>query len=177
MNNMSNMMDDIEKYAGMWDKALENGVFKDAPKPPERKGSFFGLNQDNSNTSVEDVDTKYWNDVYNQSNYFSGEESEDQMLHEETEPNKEKIKNHAVKMANSHNPQQPEFIGKDQEYFKQNDQLQELTDLKLALEKLEIKMNTDEGNGQATNVQGKIDNLKKQIDDLSDSLNGNRFDR
>jgi len=31
---MSDMMDDINKYAAIWDKALAKGIFNNAPKPP-----------------------------------------------------------------------------------------------------------------------------------------------
>ena len=40
-------MDDINKYADIWDKALAKGIFDGAPKPPapiepEASADFFG---------------------------------------------------------------------------------------------------------------------------------------
>ena len=32
--SMSSMMDDINKYAKIWDSALAKGIFNDAPRPP-----------------------------------------------------------------------------------------------------------------------------------------------
>lgn len=172
MDSIQNWKDDLEKYSGMWEKALEDGVFKDAPKPPAPKSSFFGIDKDYSETPIDDIDSKYWNDVYNQS------VGKEEVITEERLPSKEDIKNHAEKLANSHNPVQLDTVGKDNEYqdeYPNESDLQELIDLKLALEKLEIKMNTDDGLGQKSDVQTKIESLKKQIDELSDSLNGSRY--
>lgn len=168
MDSIESWKDDIDKYSGMWEKALADGVFKDAPKPAAPKSSFFGLDQDYSEVPLDKTDSKYWNDVYNQS------VGKEQILTEESKPSKDDIKNHTEKLANVHNPIRPETVGKDADYSEEIN-LQELIDLKLALEKLEIKMNTDEGLGQKNDVQTKMKSLKKQIDELSDSLNGNRY--
>ena len=45
--SMSSMMDDINKYAKIWDSALAKGIFNDAPRPPvpaepEASADFFG---------------------------------------------------------------------------------------------------------------------------------------
>jgi hypothetical protein len=46
MNPTSDMMADLNKYAAIWDKAVANGVFDDAPKPaatrPSDSTGFFG---------------------------------------------------------------------------------------------------------------------------------------
>lgn len=46
MNPTSDMMDDLNKYAAIWDKAVANGVFDDASKPVAKRTSdssgFFG---------------------------------------------------------------------------------------------------------------------------------------
>ena len=66
-------MDDINKYAAIWDAAQEKGIFKDAPKPPQPRNqddedSFFGADFFGQNRSAEydidepinEVDSKYW---------------------------------------------------------------------------------------------------------------------
>lgn len=173
---MHHFRDDLDKYEAMWNKALEDGLFKDAPKPaePARNVSFFGPNNNEPTNDLQDCDTEYWNNLYKNS-FDSGNEG---LISEETVPSKDDIKRTTEKMANAQNPVVLSSLGKDQEYAKIDDtKLQELIDLKLNLEKLEIKLNTDDALGKKTDVQSKIDGLKKQVDELSDSLNGNRFER
>lgn len=192
---MSDMMDDINKYAAIWDAAQEKGIFKDAPKPPQPRNSndedsFFGADFFGQNRSAEydidepinEVDSKYWANVSRMADpngkYF------DPLIAEESSPAKENLKKSVDKISSSHNPVYPASVGKDQamqitqnwgvggkEHF-------QLEDLKVRLEKLESKLNGLEANsdGPVKSTQDKIESLKKQIDELSDSLNGNRFD-
>lgn len=179
MNSINNMMDDINKYAAIWDDAQAKGIFKDAPKPPvpsesEETVDFFGqyLTDDyNIDRPLNEVDTKYWAQV-------SRMADPNGCLFE----SKEDFKKVADKMAAAHNPVIPTSVGKDQDSKvtqnwavggKEHFQLEEL---KVRLEKLESKLNameTEEKSSKGT--QSKIDELKKQIDDLSDSLSGDRF--
>lgn len=194
---MSDMMDDINKYAAIWDDALAKGIFKDsdaaaAAARQERKSasaedeeeSFFGADFFGQHRSAEydrdeplnEADTKYWAEVSKLAD-----------PHGYTDPlklveSKEDAKKAAEAMAKSHNPINSQSVGKDQdpeitqnwgvggkEYF-------QLEELKVRLEKLESKLNSMETEGKSgKDTQGKIDGLKKQIDDLSDSLNGDRF--
>lgn len=187
------MMDDINKYAKIWDDALAQGIFKDAPKPvqprnPDAENSFFGsdfFGQNNRSSEydidepINEVDAKYWAKMSRMADPLGRYIDP---LNEESVPSKEEIKNSAEKMGASHNPVFPNTIGKDQKPTvtqnwgvggKEHFQLEEL---KVRLEKLESKLNAIESKGDSgTGTQNKIDDIKKQIDDLSDSLSGNRF--
>jgi hypothetical protein len=190
---MSNMMDDINKYAKIWDDALEQGIFKDAPKPaqprnPDAEDSFFGSDFFGQNKSPEydmdaplnEVDSKYWAKI---SRMADRGKYVDPLL-EETIPSKEQTKKVSGKLAGAHNPVYMASVGKDQDVDvtqnwgvggKEHFQLEEL---KVSLEKLESKLNAIESKGDSgSDAQKKIDELKKRIDDLSDSLNGDRLDR
>ena len=49
--------------------------------------------------------------------------------------------------------------------------------MKVRLGKLESKLNSLEGKGEnGKTVQSQIDKMRKQIDKMSDELNGNRYD-
>lgn len=188
---MSSMMDDINKYAKIWDDAQGQGIFKDSPKPvqhrdPDDEDSFFGADFFGQNRTGEydidaplnEVDSKYWRQV----SRMADPNGKYDPLSEESTPEPKKVKDVADKMSNGYNPVYPTSIGKDQEPVvtqnwgvggKEHFQLEEL---KVRLEKLESKLNAIESKGDSgDNAQSKIDNLKKQIDDLSNSLNGDRF--
>lgn len=192
--NMSDMMDDINKYAAIWDAAQEKGIFKDAPKPPQPRNhndeedSFFGADFFGQNRSSEydidepinEVDSKYWAKVSRMADpsgkYF------DPLINEESVPSKENAKKSVEKISGSHNPVYPASVGKDQDMqVAQNwgvggKEHFQLEDLKVRLEKLESKLNGLESNASPVkSTQDKIEGLKKQIDELSDSLNGNRY--
>lgn len=180
-----NMMDDINKYAKIWDSALEKGIFNDAPKPkpanPADEDSFFGADFFGQNRSDEydidaplnEDDTKYWAEVCRMAN-----PNKPTKLNETVAP-KEELKKMVDRVAGSHNPIYPSSTGKDKDPQvaqnwgvggKEHFQLEEL---KIRLEKLESKLNALESKGDSgKETQTKIDNLKKQIDDLSDSLSG-----
>jgi hypothetical protein len=57
--------EDFNNWVDKWDKAVENGIFKDAPKPPSTckktsDDSFFGLQQTNPTDSISSGDSDYW---------------------------------------------------------------------------------------------------------------------
>lgn len=57
--------DDFDNWVDKWDKALADGVFKDAPKipgtaPQTSHDSFFGLQQSNPTDSINSSDADYW---------------------------------------------------------------------------------------------------------------------
>jgi len=190
---MSDMMDDINKYAAIWDDALAKGIFKDsdaAAAKQVRKSaetdeeSFFGSDFFGQHRSAEydrdeplnEADTKYWAEVSKLADPHGY--TDPLKLVESNEDNKRV----ADALAKSHNPIQPNSVGKDQEPEitqnwgvggKEHFQLEEL---KVRLEKLEGKLNAMESEGKSgKDAQSKIDGLKKQIDELSDSLSGDRF--
>lgn len=195
--NDSSFLDDINKYAAIWDAAQDKGIFKDAPKPPQppqprnpdAEDSFFGADFFGQNRSSEydidepinEVDSKYWATVSRMADPTG--KYIDPLMTEESVPSKENIKKSSEKMAGAHNPVYPASVGKDQDMqVTQNwgvggKEHFQLEDLKVRLEKLESKLNSLEAtsDGPAKSTQDKIENLKKQIDELSDSLNGDRF--
>lgn len=189
---MSDMMDDINKYAAIWDAALAKGIFKDAPKPAQPRNldaedsygaDFFGQNRSpeyDGDEALNEVDTKYWAKISKMADPLGKYVDP---LNEEAIPAKETLKKASDAMAGAHNPVYSQSVGKDQDVVvaqnwgtggKEHFQLEEL---KVRLEKLESKLNAIESKGDSgKDTQNKIDSLKKQIDDLSDSLNGSRFD-
>lgn len=57
--------DDFDNWVDKWDKAREQGIFKDAPKLPSTANqtsndSFFGFRQDNHTDSIDSSDAEYW---------------------------------------------------------------------------------------------------------------------
>jgi hypothetical protein len=197
---MGDMMDDINKYAKIWDSALEKGIFKDAPKKVKNsEDSFFGSDFFGQNLSSEyDMDeplnesqTDYWSEVarmagnsYHYSKFLneSKKDVKNESKKDVKNESKKDVKKVADKIGNAHNPVYPNTYGKDQNVDptqnwavggKEHFQLEEL---KVGLEKLESKLNSMDTKGSSTkDVQSKIDNIKKEIDKLSDSLSGNRW--
>ncbi len=105
-------------------------------------------------------------------------------LFQERQLSKQDLANAANKMASSPNPVYPNSLGKDQDLivtpnWSDGKDLIELHNMKISLHALENKLNTAWANQNSKNVgkiQEQIRNLKRQIDDLSDSLPPNIFD-
>lgn len=195
---MSDMMADINKYAAIWDAALEKGIFKDAPKPPQPRNidaeeadgfgggaDFFGQHYSDEydiDRPLNEVDTKYWAAVSRQADPLGKYVDPLANINEEVASKKDAVKKSTEKMGNAHNPVYPYSVGKDQETKvsqnwgtggKEHFQLEEL---KVRLEKLESKLNSIESTGKSgKDTQSKIDGIKKQIDDLSDNLTADRW--
>lgn len=171
------MQDDFNKWCDQWDKALEQGIFKDAPKPhvPTSQiepGSFFGLRNTHSQPEVNDCDVEYWKQVHELS---TGQPS---LLQEQLVVDTKAIAKYAQAAARSPNPVRANTIGKDQNLepgplgvtFSEKD-IETLSELKLQLYELTSKMATFEGEGEsAKKLESQIVNLKDQIDEFSDTL-------
>lgn len=179
---MSDMLDDINKFAKIWDSAQEKGIFDDMPKPakaqPAEDGwgsDFFGQNYSSDvDGPINESEAKYWSQVSRMSDY-------NQSVLSEEVSNKSDKKELADRMAKAHNPVYPNSLGKDQDIkVTQNwgvggQEHFDLEDLKVRLEKLESKLNATETEGKSgKDIQKKIDDIKSQIDDLSDILSGDR---
>ena len=185
------MLDDIEKYAKIWDKAIADGaldVKSDRPvKTSNDEESAFGSDFFGQNYSSEydmdqplnESDSQYWAKICRMAggNYIDP-------LAEETMSTQKDTKANAEKMGNLHNPTYSASLGKDgfdpdkvtQNWGVGGDQHFKLEDLKVRLEKLQSKLNELDAQGKSTkDAQSKIDDINKQIDDLSDSLTGNRY--
>lgn len=182
---MSDMMDDINKFAKIWDNAVQKGLFADAPKPvtstsKEAQSDFFGqylTDEYDRDKPLNEVDTKYWVKLSKKA---------DPLFVEETTAEKSKVNTDAL--ANSYNPIYPNTVGKDQDinvtpnWGVGGKEIEQLEDLKKELYNLEVKLNSminekksDEKDSKGDQIQDKIDSLKKEIDKLSDSLSGDRF--
>lgn len=192
-------MDDINKYADIWDNALKQGIFKDAPKPPtpaepRASADFFGqINPDEYDVDgalhLNEGEVKYWAEM---AKIALDKSSYHMPLNEERTPEKSDIQAASSRLGSTFNPVYPHTIGKDQDLgtpvkVTQNwgvggKELNDLEDLKKRLHELEVKLNSagiikpEKGKKESdsTILKGMKD-LKKDIDDLSDKLNGNNF--
>lgn len=175
------MRSDLEKYQDQWEKALADGVFDgaedDAPKAPVQN-NWFGYSPDLSKTEINDTEADYWKRV------LAGEEEigDEGLLSEESEPTKDELKKMSARAANTHNPVSLQTLGNDQDVVVTQNwgvggkEIEELTEMKVKLEQLESRLNAEEGMGnKGKGISEQINALKKQIDDLSNSLNGNRL--
>lgn len=194
---MSNMMDDINKYAAIWDSALEKDIFKDVPhlgepSPPQESGEssdFFGQylsDEYDPDQPLNEADTQYWAKVSRLADHSQYVDP----LTEETDTSV-KDRKAATKLGGAHNPIYPYSRGKDTEEDRDGKpegikvtqnwgtggkEQAELEQLKVKLEKLESKLNGLMAKGEAPKgVKSKIKSIKKDIDELSDSLSGNRL--
>lgn len=171
--------DEIQKWANVWDKAVEKGIFDGAPKPPTPSSnlgdhSFFGPTNSNSTDSISAPDAEYWKNVYSLSNNSGDYIDPMEMITEVAKAKNPEMGNIASAMAHSPNPVRPDTIGKDQEQFDMTfteKDIEDLSELKIQLHAMEDKINDFEGRGEnAKKYENQITTLKKKIDDLSDSL-------
>ena len=187
---MSNMMDDIDKYSQMWDKAVEQGVFpKETKEVPEDSADddyevgtdFFGTyareDQYDLDRPLNECDVNYWKSVS-----------------EERQVTEKQAKRVANKLGSAFNPVYPNTVGKDQDvgtpahvtpnWGVGGKELNDLEDLKKRLYDLEVKLSSagiikakQKKDNDENTILKSMEDLKKQIDQLSDSLNGNRYDK
>lgn len=179
---MSDMKKDLEHFSKIWDKALENGAFKEKEKDVEPEKTFntdfFGqylTSEYDIDRPLNEVDAKYWAAISREI---------DPLIEQDTT---KQLKASAEAIGNSHNPILPNTVGKDQEInVAQNwgvggEKIQELEKLKVELFDLESKLNSlvsneDSKEEKTNSIQSKIDSLKKEIDKISDTLSGTRFE-
>lgn len=177
---MGDMMDDINKFAKIWDDAVQRGVFGGAasPKPEEQeeeKGAdFFGqyrTEEYDIDKPLNEVDSKYWAILSNKADPLS----------EENNP----LKRVADAIGKAQNPINVNSVGKDQDvnvtpnWGFGGKEIEELEKLKVELHELESKLNSltsKDQDAKVESVHSKIKSLKDEIDKLSDSIAGNRFD-
>jgi hypothetical protein len=184
---MKNIHSDLDKYTDQWEKALKDGFMDDSPHlpPPEAPGhsDFFGQWDGGEDTPLNECDAKYWAQVYELSKGNGPGTAPDPLtaIKEERAATKAELKFVTDKVGNAANPIYPYSAGKDQDMqptanWTDGKELRELAELKKKLEKLESQMNAEEGNGKSgASIQKQIDSMRQKLDDLSDSLNGNRF--
>lgn len=192
---------DFDSWVDMWDKAQNDDEFKKQSKKANEKPldnvDFFGQ-QRYAGEEVEDVDasssdSEYWKKIYRMSSNGDAPDplaDENQVITEDgkqivnprpVKPNlSDKEMGDVAKSAgNSANPISPSSVGKDQNYkpnFADVYQLESLVDLKTNLHELECKLNAGDSLGkskQGQKIQKQIDEMRKKIDDLSDSITPN----
>lgn len=175
---MSDIRTDLDFYQSQWDKALEAGVFKDAPKTMGNNSrvSWFGNINNHEDAGINDSDLDGWKDI---DNMVSGN---DQLLSEERVPEKGRVEKVAKVMGNTHNPVYPQSLGNDsdvvvdQNWGVGGEIIEKLAEMKLELDKLLSRFIAEETMGNKTDkIANQIDALKNQIDELSNSLNGSHM--
>ena len=174
-------MDDINKYAKIWDKALEDGIFNDMPKEKNFNGmglDFFGQSlagEDLGDQPLNEAQIEIWKSLAAVTSLTSGS-----VINEESVPSKDALKNVANKVANSHNPINHTTVGKDSIYQNagvEPDEIKKMEEMKKAMEKLEISLAKMKLNDvKRKKAEKKLMALKEKYNELSDSANGNRFD-
>jgi len=198
MNTTSDMMADINKYAAIWDKAVANGVFDDATKPAvtqpgdDESTDFFGnymSDEDDIDRPMNEVDCKYWAML---SKSAADRSAYELKFNEERKVSKKEAKAASNKLGSTFNPVYSNTQGKDQDVIVTQNwgvggkKLNDLEDLKKRLYELEVKLNSagivtadkkkkKKDSDESTILKGLAD-LKAQIDELSNKLNGNRND-
>lgn len=204
-DNIMSMMDDIDKYAKIWDAAQGQGIFADVPKPrqvgSDEEASFFGADFFGQNISAEydmdtplnEVDAKYWLEV-------SKTADPNRPLMEAAPADEKKVVKVSKKMADDHEPIRRDTIGKDQQRDEKKDdafddenttpvarnwavggkEYKQLEELRKRLHDLEHNLSFIMGKGDSeskiASAKDKIKKLKSDVDELSDSLSGNNKD-
>ena len=190
---------DFDKWTDQWEKALEQGVFNDAPHiappmtPQTAELSYFGPVNANPSEELRDYDAKYWQTVYAMSgdmglapdpiraaeNLIQEErkavELQQQMLNEATEQTIAKV---VKDIAQSPNPVRHGTVGKDQDLTPQSlsqtfseEDIEKLTELKIQLHNAQSMLVSYETEGKSTKAQeSQIANLKQKVDALSDAM-------
>jgi len=163
---------EFDNWCDMWEKAQDKGLFNDAPHAPElnrktSQESFFGPQNTNPTEGPSAADAEYWNNV---NQMAQGEKPE--LLQEG------KLQDYKRGRGYPPNPMYQYSQGKDQELaprqldvtFDEED-IEELSDMKKELHELESQISANDVNGKSTKkLETQIANLKKRIDELSTSM-------
>lgn len=152
----------LEDWAAKWEQAQKKNIFPKredfSPSAKSAETTFFGTLSKAPSGAIKDVDAKYWKDVYRQS-------TGSQVLTED-------------KKILRTNPVHQSSIGPDTDLSSAamgltftEDDIEELSKLKLKLHDLENQLNEFEGRGEnAKKFESQISSVKKKIADLSDSF-------
>jgi hypothetical protein len=195
-----NKEDQFDKWCDQWEKALGTDEFKASSKPAEASTGFNGTEpdffgnyrpQEKSSVNLKDSDSEYWKQVYKMSAHPGMApditDDEDMITEElndeekETFPYTKPDKKSSVEITDDLGklPQrvQANTRGKDQRLkvtpnWSCGDELVELHNLKIKLQKLEDKLSSDPMTNEkkSKTIIEKIKALKEKIDDVSDSL-------
>ena len=131
---------DFGKWCDQWDKALEDGLFDDAPKPntpssPPDLSDYDAesLPDQSVDGMLNEVDTEYWKSVYNLS---SNQGDAPDVTKEANSPKAKELGKRAMVVANEPNPVRINTVGKDQDARSDSstsEAFQKLTELKKEL--------------------------------------------
>jgi len=177
----ANHTDSFLDYCDKWDKALEAGIFKDAPKPPMPSSQtsdpdYFGFQQSNPTETINEVDARYWNNVYRVSTHQGMAPDPIAIIKEDENKALADVAKAAASSPN--NPIRYDTIGKDQSMEPgplgvtyTNEDLEKIADLKVKIHELEDKLNTFDGKGESSKkFEPQIASLRQTLDELSDAL-------
>lgn len=159
----------FDDYCKLWDKACEDGLFKDAQKSQPSTTSFLGLG-----TSGSSFDDAPFQDVV----------MDTDLIQERVgDPYFDYMKM-LLETSKAANPVYPDSIGKDQDAPKpawvDEKAMEAVEKLKKELYELECKLNTEDAGGKKwvekchhpkdQKVWSQLEGLRKKIDNLSDNL-------
>ena len=168
---------DFGKWCDQWDKALEDGLFDDAPKPnkpsspPDLSAYDAESLPDNNDVDgmLNEVDAKYWKSVYNLS---SNQGDAPDVIKEANSPKSKDLGKRAMVVANEPNPVRINTVGKDQDARSDSstsEAFQTLTELKKELHLIGNKL-AEMKDSNLDVIYSKFEKIQKKIDELSDSL-------
>jgi len=166
---------DFGKWCDQWDKALEDGLFDDAPKPNKPSSppdlsdyDAESLPDHSAGGMLNEVDAKYWKSVYK----LSSNQGDSPDVIKEASPNAKELGKRAMVVANEPNPVRINTVGKDQDArsdLSTSDAFHKLSELKKELHSIGDQL-AEMGDSNLDVIYSKIDKIQSKIDELSDSL-------
>ena len=170
---------DFGKWCDQWDKALEDGLFDDAPKPNKPSSPPDLSDYDDESLPdkpvdgmLNEVDAKYWNSVYKMSTNQGDAPDVVNELSSKEAPNAKELGQRAMVVANEPNPVRINTVGKDQDARSDasaSEAFQKLTELKKELHLIGNKL-AEMKDSNLDAIYSKFEKIQKQMDELSDSL-------
>ena len=184
---MADYRTDFQKMCNQWDKACQDGVFKNAKKPPiptsdnpvGKSGDNFGMSNQmaaiaGQSEKINDAD--YWSAIFRLSR---GEQVENMPTGGRLDPNPDKMIQEGTWPNKGPNPVTLYSQDKDYKYQPSNwfdvEDIGKLIKMKEDLHALGDKLATHDGKVQvpskkSESIMKQIRSLHKQIDSLSDTL-------
>lgn len=171
------MDNELEHWMNVWADAQKSDLFKGAEKPkakqPHGSTGFFG-NYSGDDNSVGDIDSLFWENMVSLAR--GGHLRED--LVPVTKPDKDSVAQVVDAISKTVNSTSAANRGPDaSNHITPNwaggEQLAELADMKIKLEKLESAFNAAEGTEQtdkAKKIQAQIKQIHAKISDLSNQI-------
>ena len=177
--------DEFEKWVAIWDKLSKEEEFQVPTSNKEvdlNVESYFGVITESKNVDNKSVDSKYWLDLLNLHTKYGNDKNvlsdylKGKLTNEDTDL---AVKDFTAAITQAANPIRPNSVGMDQDpknlislgYTYTAEDLEKLEKLKNDLYELITKLNQSEIEGEdSKKTKSKLDNLQKEIDDLSDKM-------